>query len=116
MKYGPPVGSRMITEAQVDAALSWLRDGAAELGKAKQRAVSAGHMLKHIEALEFKAADGSGEARRMTARCTMRYVQGIIEDAEAAGEYERLKALREAAAVTIETWRTQESNFRAMKL
>jgi hypothetical protein len=52
-KYGPPVGSRMISEAQVDAALSWLRDGAAELGKAKQRTISAGHMLKHIEAIEF---------------------------------------------------------------
>jgi hypothetical protein len=107
---------RFITETSVEAAIDWLRDSAAELGKARQRAVSAGHMLKHIEAIEFKLSEGSGEARRYNARTTERYQAACVEDAEAAGEYERLKALREAAAVTIETWRTQESNFRAMKL
>lgn len=116
-RYGPPTGSRMITEADVEAALSWLRDGAAELGKAKERTVKAGHMLKHIEALEFKMADGSSaESRRAAARVSERYIKAINEDAEAAGEYERLKALREAAALTLEIYRTQESSARAFKL
>ena len=108
---------RMIDELSVEAALDFLRDNAATIGKAKERTVSAGHMLKHVEALEFKKSDGkSVEAKKADARTSERYLEAITEDAVAAGEYERLKALREAAALKIESWQTQSANFRAMKL
>lgn len=107
----------IVDEAEVEAALDWLRDSAAGIGEAKERTVKAGHMLRHIEALEFKISMASGvEAKKADARTSDRYVSAIVEDAEAAGEYERMKALREAAALKIETWRTQSSNFRSMKL
>ena len=31
------------------------------------------------------------------------------------GDYERLKSLRQAAAIKIEVWRTANANYRAMK-
>ena len=113
-RYGPPVGSRMITEADVDAALSFLRDNAIELGRAKERAKKAERMLGHIEALLFKEGDGSGEARRMAAKASERYLEAINEDAAAAGALQQMLALREAAALTIEVWRSQEASVRQM--
>ena len=107
---------QMITEPEVGAALDWLRDNAVKLGHAKARTVRAGHMLRHTEALEFKIAEGSVEFRKAYARTTQRYLDAIEEDAMAAGEYEMMKALREAAALKIEAWRTEQASFRAMKL
>ncbi len=109
--------SPKISDESVERALDWLRDHAAVIGDAKRRTVLAEHMLRHIEALEFKASDGkSAEARKADARTSKRYVDAIKEDAVAAGEYERLKALREAAALKIEAWRSEQANFRAMRI
>ena len=108
---------RMISDGEIEKALDFLRDGAAEIGQAKARVIKAGHWLKHVEALEFKLSDAkSVEAKKADARTAQRYLDAITEDAIAAGEYERLKALREAAALKIETWRTESSNYRHMKI
>ena len=112
--FEPP---RMITDSEVEKALDWLRDNAQAMGDAKARTVKAGHMLKHIEALLFKASDAkSAEAKKADARVSDKFIEATTEDAIAAGDYERLKALREAAALKIEAWRTEQASFRAMKL
>jgi hypothetical protein len=87
----------IVTDEEVDRALAWLRDSAAELGEARSRAIKAGHWLKHVESLEYKASDSRTEA-------------------DAAGELAKLYALREAAAAKIEAWRSQSANYRAMKI
>lgn len=117
----PPVPGRpadaMISDEAVEKALDWLRDNAELIGQAKERTIKAGHMLKHVEALEFMASEEkSAEARKSDARTTKRWLDAIREDAVAAGKYEEMKALREAAALKIEAWRTEQSNFRAMKI
>ena len=109
--------SRMISDEEVDKALSWLRDNAKTLGDAKAETVRCGHMIKHVKALVMKMHNEipfSGQEREALA--SDRYVQALEADAVAAGEYEKLRALREAAALKIEAWRTEQSNFRAMKL
>ena len=117
MKYGGPASEPMISEASVEAALDWLRDNAEAIGKARARAVNAGHMIKHVEALEYKMSSAKTEAaKKADARTSERYVEAINEDAEAAGEFTRMTSLREAAALKIESWQTQSANFRAMKL
>lgn len=122
MKYASATGKledahpQMISEPEVEAALDWLRDNAQAIGAAKERMVKAGHMLRHIEAIEFKMAEGSMEFRKAHARSTERYVEAINEDAIAAGEYQRMLALREAAALKIEVWRSASANYRSMKL
>ena len=108
---------RIVTDDEVEKALDWLRDSAQAIGDAKARVVRAGHMIKHIEALETKMSEEkSVEARKADARCSLRYVSAMEEDAVAAGEFEKMKALREAAALKIESWRTESSNYRSMKL
>ena len=106
---------RIVDDAEVERALDWLRDSADDIGKAKARLVSAGHMIKHIEALETKMSnEASVAARKVEALCSPRYLAALNEDAEAAGEFEKMKALREAAALKIETWRTEQANYRRM--
>lgn len=106
-----------ITEDDVERALSWLRDNAGEIGAAKERAVKAEKMVKHLTALLMKE---HGElpvtAQDREAKADPRYLAAITEEAVAAGELEKMRGLREAAALRIEVWRTMGANFRAMKI
>lgn len=104
-----------ISTEDVEKALHWLRDSAADIGSAKARAVKAEHMLKHIEALKFKEAEGSAEARKAHARTTDEYLDALNEDAFAAGELAKLYSLREAASMKVEAWRSQQANLRSMR-
>ena len=109
--------SRIVTDEDVGKALDWLRDSARDLGNAKERLVLATGMIRHVEALEFKLSDAkSAEARKADARTSDRYIEAVTEEAKAAGAYEMMRALREAAAAKIEAWRTESSNYRAMKI
>jgi hypothetical protein len=64
---------RIVTDEDVDKALDWLRDGARDLGAAKERLVKAEHMARVVEALETKrSAAKSAEARKAEARTTER--------------------------------------------
>jgi hypothetical protein len=106
-----------ISDDSVEKALHWLIVHAEEIGKAKERAVMAGHMLKHIEALESKLSEGKTvDVRKNDARTSKRFMDAIREDAVAAGEYERLKALREAAAMKISAWQTEQATARSMRI
>ena len=107
----------IVSNEELQKALDWLRDNADDAGKAKARAVKAGHMMKHVEALEFKMSDASSNDKRQAdARTSAAYVDAINEDAAAAGELEKLRALREAAAMKIEAWRSEQANYRAMRI
>lgn len=111
------MSDRIVTNTDLQKALDFLRDSAAELGLAKARAVKAGHMIKHIEAIEFKASDAtSNDKRQADARTSGAYVDAINEDAYATGELAKLQALREAAAMKIESWRSEQANYRAMRI
>lgn len=109
--------ARIVTNAELQKALDWLRDSAGDLASAKARAVKAGHMLKHVEAFEFKMSEASSNDKRQAdARTSDAYVDAINEDALAAGELAKLQALREAAAMKIEAWRSEQANYRSMKI
>jgi hypothetical protein len=111
------VHQRIVSEDEVEKALAFLRDSARDIGAAKARVVKAGHYIRHVEALEYKASTASSiEGRKNDARTAQAYLDAINEDAEAAGAYEVLKALREAAALKIEAWRSEQANYRAMKI
>lgn len=108
---------RIVTDDELEACLDWLRDHAKTMGEAKKRLVKAGHMIKHAEALGFiHSAQKGADARKYEARTTQEYLKWVEEESEASGDYERLKSLREAAALKIETWRSEQANYRAMKI
>lgn len=109
--------ARIVEDIDVEKALDWLRDGAKEIGEAKAETIRAGHMLKVTKALVMKMHnDKPISAQEREAYVSKEYMAALERDAKAAGEYERLRALREAASMRIESWRTESSNYRSMKL
>jgi hypothetical protein len=108
---------KIVTEAEVEKALDFLRDNAREIGEAKAETVRASHMLKVTKALAMKAHNEMSAAKAEVEACASdEYLTAIERDAAAAGEYEKLRALREAAALKIEAWRSEQANYRAMKI
>lgn len=111
------MSNALVSEADVERALDWLRDSANDIGEAKARAVRAEHMLKHTKAMAMKLyATLPVSAQEREALASDQYLMSLQEVADSAGDYEKLKALREAAALKIEAWRTASSNYRSMKL
>lgn len=112
-----PDTGRIVSDEDVGNALDYLRKSASEIGHAKRNAKLAEHRVKVAEALGYKASDAkASDARKYDARITADYEAKIIRDAEAAGEYEKLRAAREAAAAIIEAWRSEQANYRSMKI
>jgi hypothetical protein len=113
----PPQYNRIVSNEDVGKALDWLRDSAKDLGDAAERASNADSLVKHTEALLFLASEQkSAEARKAEARTQQRWLDATAEQAIAEGELVKLKALREAAAHKIEAWRSEQANYRAMKI
>ena len=111
------MSNELVSDAEVERALDYLRDNAAELGRAKRDAVKMDHMLKATRAMAMKlSGETSIGAQEREALCSEQYTDAIDRAADAAGKYEEMRALREAASLKIEAWRTASSNYRAMKI
>lgn len=109
--------SRIVSDAELEKALDWLRDNAEDIGEAKRQAVLAAHMVRHVRALEMKRhSDMPVSAQEREALSSERYKSAILDEAEAAGAFETMRALREAAALKIEAWRSEQANYRSMKI
>lgn len=106
-----------ITEEAVEKALDFLRDDADKIGQAKAEKVRTEHMVKHIVAIEMKQwLHLPVAAQKREAEASQRYLDAINEEAAAAGKYESLLALREAAALKIQVFQTLSANYRSMKI
>ena len=107
---------RIVPDDNMERALSYLRDSAQAIGAAKERMVLTAKMREHVLALEMQKHEGSAAAQEREAKASAKYREAIIDEAKAAGAYEYMKALREAASAKIETWRTESANFRALTI
>lgn len=108
---------RIVTDADVEKALSFLRDNAHAIGAAKEQLVKAHAWVGHVEAVMTLASDQTSDTkRRADARASERYVEAITKEAEAAGEFEKMRALREAASAYIAAWQSEGANIRALKI
>jgi hypothetical protein len=97
--------------------LDWLRDNAEDIGEAKRQAVLTQHMVRHVRALIMKShSDMPVSAQEREAMASTQYRDACLAEAEAAGAFETLRALREAAAAKIEAWRSEQANYRSMKI
>lgn len=106
-----------ITEDEIDRALDYLRDNADEAAKARAERVYVEEYRKTIKATLMKEHDGkSAVIQEREAYADPRYVQHLEAIREAVFRDEKLRFLKEAAQAKIEAWRTQSSNYRAMKL
>jgi len=115
-QQSPQYRSRIVEDDALAKALEFLRESASEIGKARARLIRAERMVEHTEALLIKMSNASSDQKRKAdARTDERWIAATQEEAEAAGEWEKMKALREAAAAKIEAWRSEQANFRGMK-
>lgn len=107
----------IVSEQDVHDAVEFLRSNAHCIGHARRRQIYTEKYTKHVEAILMKMCSHlpvSAQARE--ARADDRFLECVEAEAEAAGEFERLKCLREAASATIEVFRTESANARGMKL
>jgi len=113
----PRSPSPTISDNSLEKALDWLRDNAQAIGDAKARSIQTARMREHILALQMKQHTTLPvSAQEREAKASKAYHDAIVEEAKAAGAYETMRALREAAALKIEAWRSEQANFRALKI
>jgi hypothetical protein len=109
--------NQLVSDADVEKALDWLRDNADDIGAAKKDAYFSDGLVKHVKALAMKRHnDMPVSAQEREALASEEYRVALLEAAVAAGEYEKMRSLREAAASKIEVWRSASANYRAMKI
>ena len=95
-------------------ATQYLIDSAAEIAAAKTDLTKAENMLRVVKAMAMKHSDEkSAAAQEREAYASPQYLSAVNELALVAGEYEKLRALREAAKQQIEFWRSLNANQRA---
>ena len=113
----PQFRSRIVEDAELAKALDFLRDSAELVGKTRARLIRAERMVEHTEALLLKASSATSDMKRKAAgRTDQGWHEAAEEEATAAGEWEKIKSLREAAAMKIEAWRSENANYRGMKV
>lgn len=105
-----------ISDEQASSALEWLLSNAKNLGEAKRNAVLTESMTKRVKALEMSRSDAKTIAEKeRDALASEAYLAAIHAEADAAGQYETMRALKDAAVARLEAWRTLSSNARALK-
>jgi hypothetical protein len=113
---GEMMRTNFVSDTDVEKALDWLRDNAADLGRITEQAILASAMVKHVKAIEMKRHEGTAAAQEREALASQAYLDAILHEAKAAGTLATAKALREAAAAKIEVWRSAGANYRSMKI
>jgi len=107
----------MISDEEAEKAIDFMADNAEALGAAKERLLRADYMQEVQEAFEFQKAEAKTDAaKKAAARTSEEYKQACEEKAIAFGEYEKLKALQEAARNTISVYQTQSANAREFQM
>jgi hypothetical protein len=113
----PNFRQRIVTDEDLSKALAWLRDNAKDLGDAKARLIRAERMLSHTEALLMRMSDATSDTKKkIDARTDQRWIDAAMEEALAAGDFEKMRALRDAAALKIEAWRSEQATYRSMRI
>jgi hypothetical protein len=105
-----------VTDEAASDALNWLVGNARALGKAKEKAVLAESMTKRIRALEMARSDAKTVAEKeRDALASEAYLLAITAEAQAAGELETLRALKDAAIARVEAWRSLQATQRSLR-
>jgi hypothetical protein len=103
----------MITDEQAERAADFLRDNATAAGKLRGNRTYMEEFRKSLKAiLMVQSAAKSAADREAEAYAHQKYQEHISALREAVVADEENRALREAASMKIEVWRTQSSNAR----
>ena len=103
----------MIQDDEAEKALRWLLGNAKAAGELRGARVRAEAMLKHVRAVLFAQCNAKSAAEREAwAYAHARYSEAVEAMSNAVTADEENRALREAAGMRIDVWRTQSSNAR----
>lgn len=103
----------MITDESAEKAADFLRDNAVKAGKLRGNRIYADEYRKHLKALLMaEANDQPVNAREQHAYAHPRYLEHLKAMRSIVAADEENRALREAANMKIECWRTLSSNLR----
>ena len=98
---------------KAEASVEWLMQNARALGKARQRMVLAERMVDRIKALVMKKhTELPVSAQEREAKASAELFEAYQEEAEATGDFEMLRTLRDAHAAQLELFRTLEATAR----
>lgn len=104
----------MISDNDIDKALSYLRDNAEKDAQARAERLYMDEWKDVVLAQQQALyADLSVAAARVKAECSEAYKAALEAYKQAIYEDERRRFLRAAAETRVEAWRTQSSNMRA---
>lgn len=104
----------MILETDVEKAVAYLRDSAREAAQARAEAKYLDKYLPKIKAKLKLAQPGVSNAAAEDAALASAEYQEVLDGYRVAIENDAFHTFkREAAAVMIDAWRTQQSNLRA---
>lgn len=107
--------TRWISDEQAEAALEWLRSNARALGDAKEEAVKSESMRKRVRSIEMQRSEAKTvSGKEQEAEASQAYLDAVLAEAKAAGEYEYMRALKDAAVARIECWRSLRASERAL--
>lgn len=111
------MSNQLVSDADVERALDFLRDNAAEAARAKAERVFCEEYRKSVKALLMaeKIEESIGAQERF-AYSHPTYMAHLEKLKAAVFEDERLRALRGAAEMKINAWQTMSANYRSMKL
>ena len=105
-----------VSEDAASDALEWLLKNAKVLGEAKKQQVLTESMTKRTRAIEMAKSEAKTVAEKeRDALASNAYLMDIQDEAKAAGHYEHMRALKDAATARIEMWRSLNATQRALK-
>ena len=105
-----------ITDEQASSALDWLLGHAKAIGEAKRNAVLAEAMTKRVKAIQtLKSSAKTVAERENEALASDEYLAAVTAEAEAAGNLETMRGLKDAAGARIEMWRSLTSTARQLR-
>ncbi len=103
----------MILDSQAEGAADFLRDNASEAGRLRGERIYLEEFRKSLKAILMVQSKGKSAAdREAEAYAHERYQEHLARIRDAVQADEENRALREAAAMKIEVWRTEGANLR----
>ena len=106
-----------VTETHVQKALDYLRDSAQEAAEARAERVYCEEYRKSLKSILMQKSDEkNANAQERDAYAHPEYLKHLERYRDAVIADELMRARRVAAEMKIEVWRTEQANYRSMKI
>lgn len=102
----------MITDDEAEAAVDYLKQTAAQIGRARGQMEYREGSLRRVKALQLLKFEGSLGEREAKAYASDEYAAALEDHQNAVADYETVRALREAADWQLRVWQSETSSQR----